>query len=430
MTPYFLEQFGNAGSRTHVYGQAAKEAVDAARKQVAAVLACRPEEVVFTSGATESNNLALLGLAAYGQETGRRHILSTAIEHKAVLEPLEQMQRLGFEVELAPVTPSGYVEPETIRRLLRADTLVVSVMHANNETGVLQPIEEIGQLLSGSETFFHTDAAQTFGKEVPSLQAARWDFVSISGHKIYGPKGIGALGARSRWSPAFRRNGREIPPGHTSAGRGISAQVMPPKGGTPARTVPPEGGTAAKGGGKRPLTPLLFGGGQERGLRPGTLPVPLVVGLGKAAELALAEHEQRHRAAESVKAQLLGGLRGVAYTVNGDPARTQPHVVNISFPGVDSEALMMALRDEMAISNGSACTSAEYKPSHVLTAMGLSDDRIASAVRISWGPKVSTIPARELIAAVRALQLCRSEYRETRVPLPLPPAKGLVPGAA
>ena len=399
MTPYFLEDFGNAGSRTHVYGQRAKEAVDAARKQVAAVLAVRPDEVIFTSGATESNNLALLGLVNYGLETGRRHVLSTAIEHKAVLEPLEQMQRLGFEVELAPVTPGGYVEPETIRRLLRPDTLVVSVMHANNETGVLQPIEEIGEIVAGTETFFHTDAAQTFGKEVESLKNSTWDFVSVSGHKIYGPKGIGALGVRSRWSPAFRRNG----------------PAMPPKGGTPAR--------------KRPLQPLLYGGGQERGLRPGTLPVPLIVGLGKAAELALAEHGARNRAAALVKQKLLADLAGVPHTINGDPARAQPHVINISFPGVDSEALMMALRDEMAISNGSACTSAAYKPSHVLTAMGLAEDLIESAIRISLGPMVRSVPAAELIGVVNALRP-RSGHSENRVRAPLHQAVGRVPGAA
>jgi cysteine desulfurase len=267
MKPYFLEEFGNAGSRTHLFGQSAKEAVEAARGQVAAMLGLRPEEVIFTSGATESNNLALLGLVEYGLEAGRRHVLSTAIEHKAVLEPLQRMQELGFEVELAPVTPGGYVEPETIRRLLRADTLLVSVMHANNETGVLQPLEEIGQVLAGGETFFHTDAAQTFGKEVESLRKTPWDFVSLSGHKIYGPQGIGAIGVRRRPSK------------------------------------------------RRPLAPLLFGGGQERGLRPGTLPVPLVVGLGKAAELAEAEHAERREHAEIVKRAFLAALQEVEHTV-------------------------------------------------------------------------------------------------------------------
>ena len=192
MTPWFLTP-SNAGSRTHSYGQKAKDAVENARQQVAELLNAPPEEVFFTSGATESNNLAILGLAEYGERAGRRHIISTAIEHKAVLEPLDRLRQLGFEVELAPVTPGGYVEPETIQRLLRPDTLLVSVMHANNETGILQPVHEIADLLRSTETLFHTDAAQTFGKEVSELRSLKADLVSISGHKIYGPQGVGAL---------------------------------------------------------------------------------------------------------------------------------------------------------------------------------------------------------------------------------------------
>ncbi len=357
MKPYFLEEFGNAGSRTHLYGQRAKEAVEAARGQVAAVLGARPEEVIFTSGATESNNLALLGLVPYGLETGRRHVLSTAIEHKAVLEPLDQMRRLGFEVELAPVTRGGYVEPETIRRRLRPDTLLVSVMHANNETGVLQPVEEIGEILADSGTFFHTDAAQTFGKEVESLRKVQWDFASISGHKIYGPKGVGAIGVR-------RRTGE-----------------------------------------RRPLAPLLYGGGQERGLRPGTLSVPLIVGLGKAAELAGAEYQGRRERAAKVKRSFLAALQEVEHQVNGDLQRSQAHVVNASFRGVDSEALMLALRDDLAISSGSACISAQYASSHVLRAMGMETKTIESAIRISWGPGVQAIPAEEFVATVRAIRI-------------------------
>jgi cysteine desulfurase len=357
MKPFFLEDFGNAGSRTHVYGQRAKEAVEAARAQVAAVLAARPEEVIFTSGATESNNLALLGLVRHGLETGRRHVLSTAIEHKSVLEPLEHMRTLGFEVELAPVTSGGYVEPDVIRRRLRPDTLVVSVMHANNETGVLQPVEEIGELLTRSDTFFHTDAAQTFGKEVESLRKVQWDFVSISGHKIYGPKGIGALGVRRR------------------------------------------------GGRRTPLSPLLHGGGQERSLRPGTLPVPLVVGLGRAAELACAEHDDRRKDAAETKRALLAALREVGHTINGDMERSQAHVVNVSFRGVDSEAIMLALRETVAVSNGSACISACYASSHVLKAMGMDAQTIESALRISWGPGVRNVPADDIIAAVRLLRV-------------------------
>ena len=353
MTPYFLEEVGNAGSRTHSFGQCAKEAVESARKQVAELIGRKAEEIVFTSGATESNNIALLGLMRYASDASRKHVLASAIEHKAVLEPLERLRELGFEVELLPVTSGGYVETETVCKRLRPDTLVVSVMHANNETGVLQPVLELGEILAETKTLFHVDAAQTFGKEVEALRLVKCDLISISGHKVYGPKGIGALYARRR------------------------------------------------GGQKRPLTPLVVGGGQEMGLRAGTLPVPLVVGLGKASELAEREFCVRREAAKQVKDRLLQALGEVDHRVNGDPTRTQSHVVNVSFPGVDSEALMLALRSDIAISNGSACTSASYSPSHVLKAMGLSDDVVSSSVRISWGPGVTDIPTAPLINAVR-----------------------------
>ena len=356
MTPFFLEDVGNAGSRTHVFGQRARDATERARKQVADLLHVKPEEIVFTSGATESNNIAILGLMRHGAETGRKHILSTAIEHKAVLEPLERLRGAGFEVELLPVTAGGCVEADAVRSRLRPDTLLVSVMHANNETGVLQPVVEIGEALEGTATLFHVDAAQTFGKEVEALQHLKCDLLSISGHKIYGPKGIGALFARRR------------------------------------------------GGQRRPITPLTLGGGQEMGIRPGTLPVPLAVGLGIAAELAGKEHRERHEAAAGVKARFLDALQAVDHRINGDPARTQPHVVNVSFPGVDSEALMLALRSEIAISNGSACTSASYSPSHVLQAMGLDEELLASAVRVSWGPGVEGIPAEVIVEAVRSMK--------------------------
>jgi len=355
MTPYFLEEVGNAGSRTHVFGQRARDATEAARSQVAELLGAKPEEIVFTSGATESDNIALLGLMRHGVDTGRKHVLANAIEPKAVLEPLERLRELGFEVELVPVTSGGCVEPDAIRERLRPDTLVVSVMHANNETGVLQPVQEISELLAETKTLLHSDAAQTFGKAVESLRHLRCDFLSISGHKIYGPKGIGALYAR-------RRSGE-----------------------------------------RRVLAPLVFGGGQEMGLRAGTLPVPLAVGLGKAAELASREFSARREAAKEVKDRFLEAIAEIDHRINGEPGLTQSHVVNVCFPGVDSEALMLALRSEIAISNGSACTSASYAPSHVLKAMGVSDDLIASSVRISWGPGIAEIPAKPIIDAVLGL---------------------------
>lgn len=356
MRPYFLEDFGNAGSRTHSYGQRAKEAAERAREDVAKLLGVRSDEVVFTSGATEANNLAILGLAAHGEATGRKHILATAIEHKAVLEPVDRLRATGFAVELVPVTAGGYVEPDAVKARLRPDTLLVSVMHANNETGVLQPVHEIAELIRGTPTYFHVDAAQTFGKEVESLRSLPYDFLSVSGHKIYGPKGVGALVARRR------------------------------------------------GGQKRPLTALIVGGGQEMGLRPGTLPVPLVVGLGTASRLAGAEHSVRRADALQIKEDLLRGLAGVEHVLNGDPTRTQTHAVNVRFPGVDSEALMLSLRETVAISNGAACTSASYSPSHVLKAMGLTDDEVSWSVRISWGPGVEHIPSNELAEAVRSLR--------------------------
>lgn len=336
MKEWYLGPPANAGSRTHVYGQRAKDAVEAARAQVASVLNAKPEEIIFTSGATESNNIAILGLAAHGEATGRKHIVSTTIEHSAVLEPLKHLASRGFEVELAPVCRGGYVDPQDILRRVRQDTLLVSVMHANNETGVLQPIFEIGDLLSDGEVYFHVDAAQTFGKQ-DDLGSANADLISISSHKIYGPQGIGALYSRR------------------------------------------------SGGKLNPLSPLMFGGGQERCLRPGTLPVALIVGLGKASELAKAELTKRNIAALRFKQTILSQLSTIAFDINGDLNQIQPHILNIHIPGVDSEALMMALRPSVAISNGSACTSRQYSPSHVLSAMGHSEEYISSCVRISWG---------------------------------------------
>jgi cysteine desulfurase len=275
-------------------------------------------------------------LAPHGEQKRRRHIVSTQIEHKAVLEPLEALTGKGFEVTLVPPTKGGWVEPTLVKEAVRDDTLLVSVMHVNNETGVIQPISEIAQLLKDHPAYLHVDAAQGYGKEIKALRDKRIDFISVSGHKVYAPKGVGALVAR--------RRGFDRPP----------------------------------------LTPLFFGGGQERGLRPGTLPVPLVAGLGLAAELAYQHVDERAAGCRAFRANLLEALKPLEPVINGDPDKASPHVLNISFPGVDSEALMVALKDYVAISNGSACTSQSYQPSHVLKAMNLKENEIKGAVRISW----------------------------------------------
>jgi cysteine desulfurase len=333
---YMTEEWGNAGSRTHEFGARAKQAVQKARDDVAEVVACEREEVIFTSGATESNNLALLGLKAYGEETGKRHIVSTQIEHKAVLEPLAVLEKNGFEVTLVSPKKGGWVETADILNALRDDTLLVSVMQVNNETGVIQPIFEIAEQLADHPAYYHVDAAQGFGKDIPMLRHPRLDLISVSSHKIYGPKGIGALIMR-------RRDYQKLP-----------------------------------------LSPLIYGGGQERGLRAGTLPVPLIVGLSVAAKLALKNAEKRAKVCLDFKHTALEALSPLNPVIHGELSRSLPHVINFSIPGLDSEAAILALKGIIAISNGAACTSSKYTSSHVLKAMGLSDDEIQGALRLSW----------------------------------------------
>jgi len=333
---YLTEEFGNEGSRTHEFGAKAKQAVQKARDQVAAVVTCQRDEVIFTSGATESNNLALLGLADYGAKQGRKHLISTQIEHKAVLEPLEELQRRGFDVTLVGCDREGRVNAGEIATALRPDTLLVSLMQANNETGVRQPVDEVAQILSGHEAFFHVDAAQGFGKDIKPLRNSRIDLISVSGHKVYAPKGIGALISRRR------------------------------------------------GYDRVPLSPLMFGGGQERGIRPGTLPVAHIAALGHAAEVALKDYEKRRLQCAKMRKEALAALMPLKPNLNGSEQWGMEHVLNLSFPGLDSEALMVGLKDLIAISNGSACTSHSYKPSHVLEAMQMTPDQINAAVRLSW----------------------------------------------
>ena len=336
---YMTTEFGNAGSRTHEFGARAKKAVQHARDQIAKMLAAEREEVIFTSGATESNNLAILGLRDYNtnqKNKPKKHIVSTQIEHKAVLEPLLEMEKFGFEVTLVAPNKAGWVEPAAIREAIREDTLLVSVMQVNNETGIIQPIAEIADMLAEHEAFFHVDAAQGFGKEISTLRNPRISMISASGHKIYGPKGIGAL--------IVRRHGYQ----------------------------------------RVPLKPLMYGGGQERKLRAGTLAVPLIVGFGVATALALKNYEKRATFCRVFRDKLLKALAPLNPIIHGDLDRCVPHVLNFSIAGVDSEAAMLALKGIVAMSNGSACTSSSYTPSHVLKAMKLTDENIQGALRMSW----------------------------------------------
>jgi cysteine desulfurase len=353
----FLEKdFGNAASPIHDYGVFALTAVEHARGQVAEVVKARRDEVIFTSGATESNNLAIFGLAEAGRQSGRRHLITTAIEHKAVLEPFEEMARLGFEVQILPVGANGRFDPQRLADALRPDTLLVSTMQVNNESGVLQPLTEVADILSQHDLYWHVDAAQGFGKELEQLRNPRIDLISISGHKIYGPKGVGALVAR--------KHERQFPP----------------------------------------LRPLMFGGGQEQGLRPGTLPVPLIAGLGEAAKLALRNNSERIAQCRTFRDKALATLSALGAEQNGTEEYTLPHVLNVSLPGINSEQAIKALKRVIAVSSTSACTSHTHTPSHVLTAMGLSSEKVEQSIRLSWCHMTPDVDWCEVETILRALR--------------------------
>jgi cysteine desulfurase len=336
MLPYFGEDFGNAASATHVYGWRAEGAVEDARERIAACLGAEPREIVFTSGATESNNLAILGAAEASGEQ-RRHLITVASEHPAVLDPCRHLADRGFEVTVLPVDAEGLLDPGELDRVLRRDTLLVSVMAANNEIGVLQPIEEVGRLCRERGALFHTDAAQAVGRIPLDVDAIPLDLLSLSGHKIYGPKGVGALFVRSR----------------------------PPR----ARLVARQ-----------------HGGGHERGLRSGTLPVPLIVGMALALEICLEEQASEAQRLSALRERLWKALaRSLPGTrLNGHQARRLPGNLNVSFEGVDGERLLLALPD-IAVSSGSACASVGTNPSHVLSAIGLSPRLARASLRFGLG---------------------------------------------
>lgn len=345
--------FGNAGSRTHERGNAAKRVLGQARDVIASSVSAKPEEVVFTSGATESNNLAILGMAEHGLQTGRRHIISSATEHKAVLEPLQHLASRGFDVEFLNPGPTGRFDVDDVISKVRADTLLVSLMHVNNETGVLQPVAELADLLAGTATFFHVDAAQSYCKVEPQALTGPIDLISVSGHKIGAPMGIGALITRRR------------------------------------------------GWNRVPLTPLMYGGGQERKLRPGTVPVPLVAGLAEAVQERVEARAGWLEESLAFRRDLSDLIRDFGGVINGDALNVAPHILNAAFPGVDSEALIVALRGVADVATGSACTSATYTPSHVLVAMGLSDEIVRGSLRFSWWgqPIRDLTPLRSVLAS-------------------------------
>ena len=343
MIDIYKNTVGNADSRTHDFGDNARKVVENARSQVARLLDINKDEVFFTSGATESNNIAIQGLKEYGLREGKKHIITTSIEHKAVLESVKAMEKDGFEVNFLDPDFSGRVSAKAVLDAVRDDTLLVSVMHVNNESGIIQPIQEIGDVLEEKGVLFHIDATQSFGKLVDELQAVKYNMLSMSAHKIGGPQGVGAL--------VLRKHGYKLPP----------------------------------------VKPIMYGGQQEHGIRPGTIPVALVGGLGKACEIAQIEHKQNQDKCRKIKNVLVDELKdsGLKYRFNGDQNYCIPSTMNLCIDGVSSEALMISSKQYCSVSNGSACNSNSYKPSYVLTAMGIPEEQINNSIRISWGAEES-----------------------------------------
>jgi cysteine desulfurase len=359
MLPYFTERYGNAASLTHAFGQEADEAVERARQQVAELIGAHPRDLVFTSGATESNNLALKGVAAMYRHQGN-HLITVATEHKAVLDPIHRLGREGFQVAILPVDAHGLVSVEQVAQALTDKTILVSVMAANNEIGTLQPIEAIGRLCKERGVLFHSDAAQAAGKVPLDVEAMGIDLLSVSAHKMYGPKGVGALYVRRR-DPRVR------------------------------------------------LEPQMDGGGQERGLRSGTSNVPAIVGFGAACELCRHEMAAEASRLTNLRERLRRGIQEQLsdVTLNGHPTQRLPGNLNLSFAHVKGEALLMSLKD-VAVSSGSACTTASLEPSYVLKALGLEDELAHGSLRFGLGrfnteEEVDEV-IREVVRAVRYLR--------------------------
>lgn len=336
MLPYFTEVYGNAASIDHEYGYVAKQAVDKAREQIAKAINAQPEEIIFTSGATESDNIAIFGVAEKYAHKGK-HIITSITEHKAVLDCCKRLEQLGYEITYLPVDQFGMVDVELLEKSITPQTILISIMAANNEIGTIAPLEKIGAIARKHSVVFHTDAAQALGHIAIDVQKMNIDILSISGHKIYGPKGIGAL---------YRR----------------------------------------KSNPRVNLSPVIYGGGHEKGLRSGTLNVPGIVGIGKAVEIAVKEMAASNKKYKGlidlVYSHLLAEFPEIH--LNGHPEQRLPHNLNISIPGVESKALIVQLKN-IAISAGSACTTTSTEPSHVIVALGFGEERAHTAIRISVG---------------------------------------------
>lgn len=336
MLPFFTQQFGNAASRHHSFGWQAEEAVDRAREQVAALIGAEPNEIIFTSGATEADNLALKGVLETYVAKGN-HVITCNIEHKAVLDVCKQLEKRGAEVTYLPVSEDGLVTPEQVAAAIRSDTVLIAVMYANNELGTVMPVREIGALARQHNILFFTDATQAVGKIAVDVNLDNIDLLAMSAHKLYGPKGVGALYVRRR-GPRVR----------------LAAQV--------------------------------HGGGHERDLRSGTLNVPGIVGFGKACALCQQEMQADAERLRALRDELENGLLQIEGSfVNGSREHRLPMVTNIGFDGIDNEGLLMGINKEIALSSGSACTSASLEPSYVLRALGIGDEKARSSLRFSLG---------------------------------------------
>lgn len=349
MIDVYKNVIGNPDSRTHDFGDNARAVVEEARKRVAELLSVDSTEIYFTSGATESNNIAIRGLVDYARTTGKNHIITTAIEHKAVLETIKHLSKVGFDVDIVSPDTTGRVDAHRILELVKDNTLLVSVMHVNNETGIIQPVDEIGRALIDRDLFFHVDATQSCGKLVEEIKDLQYDMMSFSSHKMGGPQGVGVLVLK-------RRHGKRLP-----------------------------------------VKAISYGGQQENGIRPGTVPVALVAGCGEACRLASKNYKLNNTNARLIKEMILSELResGMNYQIIGDSDYCIDSTINVSFDGVSSEALMLATKSYCGISNGSACTSKSYSTSYVLKAMGIPEEVVNGAIRISWGHQSEISEIRE-----------------------------------